>query len=420
MLILIGLLASYRIWLGRHRPTSRATRLSLIGLANRNGGRNPHRSVLTAGLLAVAGFMILAMGAFRIDPNPSGAGGFDLTATTVQPIYRDLNQPEVLDELLGKRDAERVAGAQFLMIRERSGQDASCNNLYQATQPRVLGLPPAIEGLQQSASDVAFAWAAGDRRIVWEQLKQKASGGPEDPIPVVIDQNTAMWSLQMMRGVGQEKGFDYPGSGLIYFRVVGLLANSLLQGSLLISEENFIHVFPNVTGYQRILIRSDGASANTLTEVLENRLSDSGVDVQDSMSQLARLLEVQNTYLRTFQGLGAIGLLLGTFGLAVAQTRSVIERRGELALLRAVGFADRRLANLVLWETVQLLLGGLTLAIVSASLALVPFAVLGQAQVGWQEPMAFLAVALACGLAVSILAIHRALAVPLLPALRGL
>ena len=39
---------------------------------------------------------------------------------------------------------------------------------------------------------------------------------------------------------------------------------------------------------------------------------------------------------------------MGTFGLAAVQLRSVLERRGELALLRAVGFRRRLLAALVL------------------------------------------------------------------------
>ena len=47
---------------------------------------------------------------------------------------------------------------------------------------------------------------------------------------------------------------------------------------------------------------------------------------------------VENTYLSTFQALGGLGLLLGTIGLAAVMFRNVLERRRELALLRAVGY----------------------------------------------------------------------------------
>ena len=44
-----------------------------------------------------------------------------------------------------------------------------------------------------------------------------------------------------------------------------------------------------------------------------------------------------------FQLLGGLGLLLGSVGLGVVVLRNVLERRGELAILRAVGFRRRSL-----------------------------------------------------------------------------
>jgi len=44
---------------------------------------------------------------------------------------------------------------------------------------------------------------------------------------------------------------------------------------------------------------------------------------------------VQNTYLNTFQVLGALGLLLGSAGLGVVVLRNVLERRAELAAMLA-------------------------------------------------------------------------------------
>ena len=69
--------------------------------------------------------------------------------------------------------------------------------------------------------------------------------------------------------------------------------------------------------------------------MFENRLGDIGMDVTDANRVLSAMLAVQNTYLRTFQSLGALGLLLGTVGLAVAQMRSVLERRQGVAVMRA-------------------------------------------------------------------------------------
>ncbi|MEZ6110678.1 MAG: ABC transporter permease [Pirellulaceae bacterium] len=62
-----------------------------------------------------------------------------------------------------------------------------------------------------------------------------------------------------------------------------------------------------------------------------------------------------------------MGLLLGTFGLATVQLRSVLERRGELAVMRATGFRRQRLASMVMLENVLLLVAGLATGVFAAA-----------------------------------------------------
>ncbi len=159
--------------------------------------------------------------------------------------------------------------------------------------------------------------------------------------------------------------------------------------------------------------------AAAVAKVLEDRLGDEGLDATDSRQVLAGYLAVQNTYLSTFQSLGALGLLLGTFGLATVQVRGVIERRGELALLRAAGFSRARLARMVLCEHAVLLLAGLVLGTVAALAAVVPHGALGNAQAPWGELTAWLAVVLAVGLASGWAALRAMARAPLIAALRG-
>jgi ABC-type antimicrobial peptide transport system permease subunit len=65
-------------------------------------------------------------------------------------------------------------------------------------------------------------------------------------------------------------------------------------------------------------------------------------------------------------------LLLGAFGLAVVLLRTVVERRGELALLQALGFRRRALRWLVLSENGLLLVLGLLVGAISALFAVAP------------------------------------------------
>jgi ABC-type antimicrobial peptide transport system permease subunit len=63
---------------------------------------------------------------------------------------------------------------------------------------------------------------------------------------------------------------------------------------------------------------------------------------------------------------------LGSAGLGVVVLRNVLERRGELALLVAVGFRRRTLQRLILVEHSVLLLLGLGIGVAAAAVAVLP------------------------------------------------
>src|SRR4029450_5420924 len=96
-----------------------------------------------------------------------------------------------------------------------------------------------------------------------------------------------------------------------------------------------------------------------ITELLESRLSDFGVDVASTRDRLAGFHRVEYTYLSTFQMLGGLGLVLGTLGLGAILLRNVLERRRELALLRALGYTQADFFTMVVAENVLLLVSGL-------------------------------------------------------------
>ena len=148
-------------------------------------------------------------------------------------------------------------------------------------------------------------------------------------------------------------------------------------------------------------------------------LDDYGFDAEPTADRLAAFMAVQNTYLSTFQSLGGLGLLLGTIGLAVVQLRSVFERRGELALLRAAGFRRSRLAAMVMWENASLLLGGLGAGVLAAIVAIAAQLFAGSAAIPWIELLATLVLVLVVGLTAGMIAVRATLRAPLIPALRG-
>jgi putative ABC transport system permease protein len=241
-----------------------------------------------------------------------------------------------------------------------------------------------------------------------------------ESVPVVLDKNTAMFSLKLYGGIGEEFTMEYPGGQTIRFRVVGLLANSVFQGGLLISEADFVRLFPSVSGYRFFLMQSvQQADPADVAIALEKRLSDQGLEVRLSREILKDLLDVQNTYISAFQTLGALGLILGTVGLAVAQFRGILERRRELGRMRAIGYSQSRMAYLVLLENIVLLLSGLGLGVIAALVAVLPHMLAGGAQAPFANLAGLLSLVMFVGILVGWFTVRRVLRLPLLATLRG-
>ena len=374
--------------------------------------RSPLRSALTVGLVGVASFLIVAVSSFRLSPTELGTGGFDFVATSSQPIIANLNTDEGRAELLG--DVEIPEAVKTYSLRLKPGQDASCNNLYQSTQPQVIGVPDAFIKRFDDRGQ-RFEWAgvlgSGDSPNSWRSLSRSAESS--NTIPVIIDKNTANYSLKIF-ALGTIYDVEFDSGEKVSFEVVGFLSNTVLQGSLIIAESDFKRVFPTVAGYRYFLVDGDQETM----AAMESRLGDYGFDARPATTVLENFMSVQNTYLNTFQALGGLGLLLGTFGMAVLQIRNVIERTSELGLMRAIGFDAARIGGLIFWETAWLMLVGLGVGVFSALFATLPHYFFGGASVPWLALVVIFTVVLLCGLLASSIAARTVQRRPLLSALR--
>jgi ABC-type lipoprotein release transport system permease subunit len=383
-LLLVAALLFLSAWL-------RARAFGAIGghltLGLRSATYRPGRTVLCIALIASATFLIVSLDAFRRDGASEGTGGFPLMAESVLPIIQN---PDTL-----------VEDARFVSFRLRPGDDASCLNLYQPRNPRIMAPPP---GFLRTAR-FAFQGSLTPVENPWLLLE---SSLPDGAIPAIADANSMTYVLH------RKLGEDFV-MGSTRFRLVAALRDSLFQGELLISEQNFLRLFPDVQGYRFFLLNAKPEAAGTIEEAL----SDYGFDIQSTEARLASFHRVENTYLSTFRALGGLGLVLGTVGLAAILLRNVLERRKELALLRAVGYRPRHLAAMVLAENVLLLVLGLATGTVCALLAVAPTV----SQRGGHLPVLSLVVllgtVLAAGLIASLAATTAALRSPLLAALRS-
>jgi putative ABC transport system permease protein len=302
-------------------------------------------------------------------------------------------------------------------MRVREGDEASCLNLNRALTPRLLGLQPsALSELKA----FTFAAKAGDvgKDNPWLALNRVEG----DIVPGIADANTIEWSLQM--GLGGVINYVDEHGRPFRVKLVASLAGSILQGAVIISEDAFVERFPSQSGYQAYLIDNPaGASGHVenaeLAKNLGRALEDVGLDLTPATERLAAFSTVENTYLSIFAVLGGLGLLLGSLGLGVVVLRHVLERRAELALLRAVGFRNGALQWLVFSEHSLLLALGLLLGVGAALVAVAPSLTSPGAEVPWMSLVITLGMVFVSGFLFTWLATAAALRSPLMSALRN-
>jgi ABC-type antimicrobial peptide transport system permease subunit len=267
-----------------------------------------------------------------------------------------------------------------------------------------------------------FAWFGTNlSQSPWEALNTTSDGSSINPVPVILDQNTALWALHLGGYVGEQFKYSFGGKD-VHFRTVGVLQNTVLQGSLWIGESNFQKIFPDVGGYRMFLVKPKNAVAVDKAKVrdaLQDGWSDEGLSCAASEEILQKLLAVQNTYLSAFQMLGALGLLLGTLGLGVTQLRSAMERKSELGAMRAMGFSKSRLIWALFLENGWQLLRGVGIGMLCALAASLPVLLQKQSLAGILGPLSMLAWVIGLGLFFCIAAAYLAMREPLLKALRA-
>jgi ABC-type lipoprotein release transport system permease subunit len=414
LLLVAALLLARRLLSGRPRRAAAVRGVAALGL--RGASFRPGRSVLCVALVAAATFLIVAVGAFRHDDDvdvaarDGASGGYRLLAWSMAPLHHDLASAEGQREL--GLDPGQLAGVAVVPFRARRGEDASCLNLYAPREPTVLGAPPEFVRQRRFSFQSSLARTEEERANPWLLLERDP--GPGGAIPVVADASTLAYALH--RELGDEMAIGTTG---VRVRFVAALAPGLLQGELVAGERSFAAAFPASSGDSFFLLDVPEDTADDLSAALESRLADFGFDATPAAARLRDLHRVENTYIATFQALGALGLLLGSVGLASVLVRNALEQRGAIALLRVVGYRPGHLTRMVLAENAALVSLGFLAGAVPALVAVAP----SLAAHGGGPPLVVAAVLLgalaATGALVTALAVAVIRRMPVLGSLRS-
>ena len=277
-----------------------------------------------------------------------------------------------------------------------------------------MGVRPSFVAQGRFAFNDSLATEPADVANPWRSLERPF---PDGAIPAIADAGSLAYVLH--RSVGQTLVIQ-TGGAPITLRFVAALRDSVFQSELIVSEASFLQAFGDHPGYRALLVDLPAGHEAEVSERLENALSEPGLDVVSTVARLDEYHRVENTYLSTFQTLGGLGLLLGTFGLGAVVIRNVLERRRELALLRAVGYEPRDVLTVLVAETGSLLLAGLFIGGGSAALAILP-AVLARDgyRLGMGHAVLLVGAVAIAGLLTTVLATRAAIGGPLLESLKS-
>ena len=414
VLLLVGafLLAHYGLqWL---RLKSRSFAQSLPLLAIKNIPRRTGRSLTVLITLACGVFMVVSVGANHKDigdavhERNSGTGGFALLAHTTVPMT-ETPQLQRID------DVPPVPQTAVVPFRQYTRDDASCLNLNRASQPTLLGVDPIrLADKQAFAFRETIKYDEDEVASPWLLLNQTSAG---DTLPAIGDYATVMWGLH--KKIGDTLAYRDETGDTVLLKIVGILQESVLQGRLIIAEDDFVRHFPSVDGKSVFLIDADPMDFPIQAKEMTRKYRDYGMEMVPAAEKLAQYNEVENTYMAIFLILGGLGLVLGSAGLGLVLVLNVLDRSGELAMMQAVGFRKTGLTKILFIEHGLLLAAGLICGLLPALLAILPV-IRAQGQDFPKESITLIVLAMLISGAVWIrVAISRAVSTDYLETLRN-
>jgi putative ABC transport system permease protein len=210
--------------------------------------------------------------------------------------------------------------------------------------------------------------------------------------------------------------------------VVGVLSNKLRDtttGGLYVTEATYTPVF-GAPQYERAYVKlNGGVSADDAARGIESALSTQGLQADSIHRVLDETSAQDRAFTRMFQAFMALGLFVGIAALGVIAFRSVVERRQQIGMLRAVGFQSNTVALTFVLESSFVALMGILSGVVGGVIVSHNLFTIGQFSesgvdfsMPWLEVIGFVVASFAVSLLMTWWPSRSAAGVPVADALR--
>ncbi len=352
--------------LGRIRSLQAVLRPSISYPLNKK-----FRMGMTVLMFALVIFVIVLGSVIAATYQPDMAkeeGGYDIRALTIAPLA-NLTQPSSISG--GVVEQSAVMPSQDLSARPNlfstnvTPLDASSLAYYDGlyvtqvrgvTISRMTGDNQATQ-LQGPSRDFIYGIDANFTARTTYAFREKASGlnstedvwrALNDPHNVIVD-SLYQYGNSFVVKAGDTVTIPTV-VGASTFTVVGVLDETYLQG-IFMNKSSMQQLFPNVKGDTLFLIKvAQGTKPLDVTYDLKRGYKAYGIDaniVRDEVEKMNNQTQMMVELLMVFLGLS---LIIGIASLGAITLRSIMERRQDIGMMRAMGFQQGQILNFLLIE----------------------------------------------------------------------
>lgn len=173
----------------------------------------------------------------------------------------------------------------------------------------------------------------------------------DDPHYVVVDSNYYYGANATQVKAGDIVSVA-TGNGTTQMTVAGVLDEIYLHG-IFMSKQQMLRYFPAISGDTLFLIKSEkGMKPIDLSYDLKKGYKIAGINtflIRDELLQMMKQSQFLFQLTATYLGLG---LIIAIASVGVITSRSAIERRQEIGILRTIGFAQASIARSLILEVI--------------------------------------------------------------------
>ncbi len=321
---------------------------------------NKKQALLAFFALSIGVFIVFSVGLNRrgfADSSQirTGTGGYSIWAESTVPVYHNMMTEE---GRLRLALSDLPADMAMLQALRYSADDASCLNLNKVSTPTVLGIDMA--SFEKSDFQIEQSLYPMDRSTFFEQMQISSDA----VYPVLVDATVLTWGLIM--NLGDTLYYEAGNGQTVALQMVGTLSNSIFQGNVLMDRNLFKEIWPEITGSEVFLFKTDESEKETVKNLLSQALSEYGVTVSTTNDRLKQFNVVTDTYLTIFLTLGGLGLLLGIMSFIIVIRKNLTMRRKEIALYGMLGFTTHKIEQILYQENILVPLYAIATGVISA------------------------------------------------------